>query len=340
MSRRLQPGDANRVRHDPPAATLTTVALFPQGSFLENLAVRRDGSILVTVLNRKEVWYVPTPRAELPVEPMPVHKFAHMTMGIVETEPDIFYVCTSDGYTTHESTLERLDLRDWTPGTAIRPRQVLEFGAPVGALNGACLVAPRALLVADSIAGLIWRIDLAEDGMTATARVWLKHDSMAFDPDHPLKPPQPGINGVRYDSRTGFLYYTSTQRKLFMRVPVAPDTGAPAAPPEFVAGGTMSDDFCIDEDAGVAYVTTHRENTIDRIVLRATQDPPARDTVAGDPFDDRLVGPSSAAWGRTPGDYGRVAYVTTDGGTTAPPPDGIIRPARVLRIEFSSPDGS
>jgi hypothetical protein len=90
----------------------------------------------------------------------------------------------------------------------------------------------------------------------------------------------------------------------------------------------------------VAYVTTHRENTIDRVVLRANQGPPARVTVAGNPFDDRLVGPSSAAWGRTPGDQGRVAYVTTDGGTTAPPPDGIIRPARALRVELSSAEGA
>jgi len=313
--------------------TLTTVAVFPEGSFLENLAVRRDGSILITVLNRKEVWYVPAPRAELPVEPMPVHKFAHMTMGIVETEPDTFYVCTSDGYTTHESTLERLDLRNWTPGTAILPQPVLEFGEPVGALNGACLVAPGVLLVADSFAGLIWRVDLAEDGMSATARVWLKHDSMAFDPDNPLRPPQPGINGVRYDSRTGFLHYTSTQRKLFMRVRVDPDTKAPVGPPEFVAGGTMSDDFCIDENAGVAYVTTHRENTIDRISLDPVRNS-ERFIVAGDPFTEELIGPTSGAWSRLPGEYGKVAYFTTDGGTASPPPDGVRRPAKLLRVEL------
>ena len=29
------------------------------------------------------------------------------------------------------------------------------------------------------------------------------------------------------------------------------------------------------------------------------------------------------------------AYITTDGGLTAPPPDGIVRPARVLRAELS-----
>lgn len=319
------------------SATLTNVAFFPEGSFLENLAVRCDGSILVTILNRKEVWYVPVPRAELSVEPMLVHKFPHMTMGIVETEPDIFYVCTSDIYTTHESTLERLDLRDWTPGTGIQPERVLEFGKPVGALNGACLVAPGVILIADSLAGLIWRVDLAEDGMSGTASVWLQHESMTLDPNNILTPPQPGINGVRYDSTTGFLYYTSTQRKLFMRVRVDPATQAPLGSPEFVAGGTMSDDFCIDEKAGVAYVTTHRENTIDRVVLRAADTLPARDIVVGDPFDKQVVGPSSAAWGRGPGEYGRIAYVTTDGGTTAPPPDGIVRPAKVLRVEFSSP---
>ncbi len=34
-----------------------------------------------------------------------------------------------------------------------------------------------------------------------------------------------------------------------------------------------------------------------------------------------------------PGDHGRVAYVTTDGGTTASP-DGIIRNAALLRLDL------
>src|SRR5262245_61714686 len=42
---------------------------------------------------------------------------------------------------------------------------------------------------------VIWRVDLAEDGLTASARVWHQHESMAFDPDNPLNP-QPGVNGV------------------------------------------------------------------------------------------------------------------------------------------------
>ena len=42
---------------------------------------------------------------------------------------------------------------------------------------GTCLLAPDVLLVADSV-GLIWRVDLSDDGRTATARVWLKDPSM------------------------------------------------------------------------------------------------------------------------------------------------------------------
>ena len=94
----------------------------------------------------------------------------------------------------------------------------------------------------------------------------------------------------------------------------------------------MADDFCIDEDAGVAYVTTDRENTIDRVPLEPNSG--ARRSVAGQPFAELLLGPSSAAWSRVPGEYGRVAYFTTDGGQTAPTPDKIVRSAKILRVEF------
>ena len=117
-----------------------------------------------------------------------------------------------------------------------------------------------------------------------------------------------------------------------MRVRVDPQTHDPDGTPELVDNGMMADDFCLDEDAGVAYVTTHRENTIDRVPLEPGGGP--RRSVAGQPFTELLIGPSSAAWSRVPGEYGRVAYFTTDGGQMAPPPDKIVRSAKVLRVEF------
>ena len=303
----------------PSTPTLTTVASFPESYFLENLAVRSDDSILVTVLNERELWYLPPTTAQKPVEPTLVHTFDHLALGIVEAETDVFYVSTSDVYTTHESSLQRLDLRGWTPGQPVHPQLVATFDDRVGGLNGSCLIPERTILLADSFAGLIWRVDLPTDGGTSHARVWLEHDSMAFDPNNTLTPPQPGINGVRYANRTNVLYYTSTAQKVFMRVAVDPGTHDPVGEPEFVTGGTMADDFCIDEDAGVAYLTTHRENTIDRVTLEPAGNH-RRDTVAGDPFTEKLIGPSSVAWSRRPGAHGRAMYCTTDGGTTSPPP--------------------
>jgi sugar lactone lactonase YvrE len=317
-------------------AELATVAVFPPYYLLENLAVRRDGSILVTTAFQHELWYIPPADAAVPVEPVLLHTFAQPASGIVETDPEVFHISTSAGQATHQSHLHRVDLRQWKPGERVAAETVLEFGDPPVGLNGSCLLAPGVILLADSAAGLIWRVDLAAGGGRATPRVWLKDASMDRDPDSPLVPPPPGVNGVRFAARTGYLYYTSTARQLFMRVPVDPDTHDPAGLPQLVAGGVMADGFCLDEDAGVAYLTTHRQNTVERVPL-----PPrggmARQAVAGEPFDEQLVGPSSAAWGRRPGDYGRIAYLTTDGGVIAPPTDDLVRPARLLRAELPRP---
>jgi hypothetical protein len=313
-------------------AMLSTAAVFPKGYFLENLAVRSDNSFLITSLKTRELWYVPPANAGEQVEPALLFTFDKSPTSMVELEPDVFYLFTSDGYATHASSLHRIDLRDWKPGLEIHPELVLTFPSPVRALNGSCLVGPRTILVADSFASLIWRVELSEDAQSASASVWLKHYSMLFHPGE-LKPEQPGVNGLRFSKKTSFVYYTSTVLKLFMRVRVDRQTLAPLGIPEYLGGDKMMDDFCLDADAGVAYVTTHRENTIDRMSLEPDHND-ERETVAGNPFDQELVGPSSGAWGRAAGQIGRVAFFTTDGGTTALPADGILRPAKLLRVEF------
>jgi hypothetical protein len=320
--------------HPVPAVTLTPVAYFPEKYFLENLAVRADGSVLITVLSSKELWWVPPFTGAGPVEPVLVHTFEQMPMGIVEFEPEVFIVAISDGYTTHESHLARIDLNGWTPGDPVSPDIIFTFDDRVRWLNGACLLGPRVMAIADCIVGLIWRADLGDGARSAKARIWRAHDTMTWDPDSGVPPPpQPGVNGVRYGPRTGYLYYTSTAQKVFMRVPVDKATLGPAGDAEFVAAVDNADDFCIDEDAGFAYVARHRANTLDRVPLEPRHGSEVRH-IAGDPFDPVLIGPSSAFWGRGTGDHGRVAYVTTDGGTAAPPPDGIIRKAALLRAEL------
>src|SRR5215471_12762689 len=141
-------------------ARLTTVAEFPVGYFLENVAVRADGSMLVTELSKNGLWYVPAPAGSTPVQPVLIHTFDQPPFDIQEAQRDVFYVDTAAYLTTHESFLQRVDLRHWEPGLPVPVEQVLQFPSVPSAVNGSCLLTPHVLLVADS-AGLIWRVDLS-----------------------------------------------------------------------------------------------------------------------------------------------------------------------------------
>jgi hypothetical protein len=324
-------------------AKLTTIATLPEHYFLENIAVRSDGSMLVTALNRRELWYIPAPGGDATaVGAILLCTLDNHPMSIVETEPDVFYVSTLG-----VATLERLDLRGWTPGTPVNRTRVLSFENFSAGLNGSTLLAPGVILIADCAAGLIWRVDLTDDGLAGKPTVWLQHDSMApgTDPSTAVHLtqtatiPYPGVNGVRYAPQGNYVYYTGSWRQIFMRVAVDPLSHEPVGEPEVIAEGIHAvDDFIVDENAGVAYITTHIDNAIHRVPLQPESATPETKhvIVAGEPLDEKLLGPSSAAWGRGSADYGRVAYVTTDGAHTGPNPAGILRPAAVVRIDFGA----
>jgi hypothetical protein len=319
-------------------ATITTVAAFPEHTMLENLAVRADGSILVVASPQRQVWYAPASTGGQPVEPALLYTFedGHLAQCLVEAEPDVFYVATYG-----KATLYRFDLRGWAPGQPISPTKVLDFDPPAGP-NGGCLIAPGVMLFSDCVAGSILRVDLSEDGLHGAARTWLKHESMAAGGGHPpvkfsdtMEVPFPGINGLRYGPKTKYVYYTTSSQDLFMRVAVNPDTLEPAGEPEHLADVKNVDDLCLDEDIGVAYIARHPDHVVERAPLEAGSSAPGLLAIAGDPFTDKLIGPTSLDWGRAPGDYGRIAYVTTDGGTVQLAPDGVLRPARLMRIDFA-----
>jgi hypothetical protein len=60
------------------------------------------------------------------------------------------------------------------------------------------------------------------------------------------------------------------------------------------------DDLIIDEDADYAYVSTHRQNTIERIALESG----VRQNVAREPLNLDMIGLTAGAWGRNTGDAG------------------------------------
>ncbi len=248
-------------------AKLETAALFPVQSFLENLAVRSDNSVLVTNMNtqgtvlraatyrRRAGAAGPAPHLR-PADHGPGRSRAGPVPGVhLQPLHDPRVVPASAGPARVDARRRRsagagLPL----PDTGAWPERQLPARARRRAGRG-----------------LLRRADLASGrgsprAADLRARVWLRHESMGYFPGK-LKPEQPGVNGVRYAARTSHLYYTATAKKLLMRVAVDPATLEPAGAPELVVAGRMGDDFCIDEDAGVLYLTTHRQNTIDRISM-------------------------------------------------------------------------
>jgi hypothetical protein len=81
-------------------------------------------------------------------------------------------------------------------------------------------------------------------------------------------------------------------QRLFCRIRIDPKTLEPAGEPEQVACGMMGDDLVIDEDEGVEYITTHRQNIIERVPLVFGHKPI---TVAGELFTEQLVGRKMAS---------------------------------------------
>ena len=307
-------------------AKLSIAATFPIDYFIENIAVRNDGSILVTVLLHNEVYYIPSPSTQ-GGDPILIHKFSDHPSGIVEGEADIFYISTS-GFWSHEPcTLHRLDLRSFSPEAIPVPEPILTFPKRAHGLNGSCALSPTSILCADSFADCIWRVDFTASG-DASVRVWSEHKMLAHNPDS-AQGGSPGVNGIKYHAAEGFLYFTTTTQELFARVRVDPETLVSVGEPEVVTTGGRYDDFIIDEHKNVAYVTTHRQNTIERVDLKTKQ----KQVVAGEPEDTMLAGPTAGAWSRREGEHGKIAFVTTDGGFMKPLSDGIKRKAMVLRFE-------
>ena len=314
-------------------AKITVAAVFPEGFFLENLVACSDQSLLISVVNRKEVWYVPPLHPRLPVEPVLLASFEQSCSGIVEVKPNVFLVCASNLYTSHEAFLYKLDLSSWQLGRTVEPELVVQFPTSARSLNCSCMLHSDSLLVSDGFGSRIWRVDLGSQGAAPKVQVWLEHETMAYFPGRE-KPDQPGVNGLRYVPSLNTLYYTSTAKKLVMRVAVASGTLEPCGEPELVAAERMGDDFCVDDGVRALFVASHRNNTIDRIDLDPTQNIGPVQSVAGVPFTTDLIGPTSGVWGRGTGDHGKIAYFTTDGGIASPPSGVGVQPSKVLKVEL------
>ncbi|GME51444.1 Six-bladed beta-propeller TolB-like protein [Neofusicoccum parvum] len=290
-------------------ASSEVIYQFPNGTWLENIAVRPNGNLLVTLVNVPEVWEVdPSARtAHL------LHRFAtsRQATGIAEIRADVFAIAS-------DSSIHILDLTA-TPATPTLLATIQDT-----TLNGLTFAPAPAnsssagtLLASDSSGGVIWRIDPDPDPADPSSHfgIALWDASMHPVPGARRSGALIGVNGVRYDPVTQYVHYVNLPRLLYCRVRVDPGGGAAAVGPhEVLARDVMADDFALAGDgSGVVYLAGLDRN----VVVRVGEGGGTVEVVAGGLNSTEVAGATSAAFGRTEGDRG-VLYVTTGGGTAAP----------------------
>ncbi|KAI8253568.1 hypothetical protein K4K58_007091 [Colletotrichum sp. SAR11_239] len=281
-------------------ANVTSVHTVPGTTTLENLAVRRNGNILVASIS-SPILHQLSPTNEHP--PIPVASIDGVTglLGISEMEHDSFYVVGSNLTSTENSNgVWKVNLRNFEisrNGTVTQPAEVSLVRRIPSAkqLNGMTRLAAndtKNLLISDSSAGTVYRLDV-ETGVFDTV---LEEPEMA-----PLSTGLSiGVNGIRI--RGSDLFFVSLDQGLFAKLPISLADGSAAGPVQVLASNiTFGDDFTLSKDGKWAYVATNGPQEVLKIdAVRG-----GKDVLASSPL---LGSASSVALDRFQPE--RILYVT------------------------------
>ncbi|KAJ9136872.1 hypothetical protein NKR23_g9446 [Pleurostoma richardsiae] len=296
-----------------------TVFEFPNDTYVENIAVRPNGQVLVTVLTAPRLFLVD------PLQPgraVLVHTFASAlgVSGIAEYEPDV-YACITGNFSFSTGDVGAGSWAIWSidlRGVALRPDGTLsapprtsQIAAvpPARFLNGISLLKAKdkTLLVGDVNGGAIFHVDIK----TGDFRVAINNTYTQVAPASPFPPA--GVDGVHVCEDA--LYFTNIGKSIFVKVPISED--GTAAGPFTTVAHTLSrldeyDDFTFDCD-GNAFLVTGRGNSVEIISPGGRREV----IIAGNLNSTAIAEPTSAAFGRGLLDR-NVLYVTTAGGLATP----------------------
>src|SRR5690242_1041675 len=287
-----------------PSSDVHTVHQFDRGTWVENVAIRDNGNLLVTLTDRPELHEIhPFNTAST----MLVHSFAgyKSLLGITEARTGVFAVVVGN-YSVSTGLVDpgawSVWEVDYTAQAAPAISKIVDL-PDAGLLNGMTTLNKDngIILVSDSVNGEVYRVDTLR-GEHALA---LKHE--LFLP--PVNAAIPiGINGIKY--KEGSLYFVNTFGTSFGMVQIDPVYGKALGEPIIISNTTFGDDFALGK--GSAFVAVNQKNTLVRVVADGTQVP-----VAGGTNSTLLPGLTSAAFGRTRDDD-NVIYITTSGGISNP----------------------
>lgn len=269
------------------------VAEFPKLTFLENLVLTDDGSVVFTSHEEGRV-YILREGSEATV----LATISGKTTGIASLDGDGYIV--SAFAADRSAAVFVIDNQGRTSG---------EFKLPDATfLNGIAPAGNGNYLIADSYKGVIWMFNIAD----GKARVWL--DDPALKRLSEMNP-APAANGVKIFGP--HVYVTNTQAKTLLRF--ALKNGVPVGAVELVKSNVLLDDFALDS-RGTVYAATHTFNSLVRI------DPDGRMAILAD-LSSGMAGSTAVALDEARG----LLYVTTNGGMLRPP-EGGLQTGKLVRI--------
>jgi hypothetical protein len=282
-------------------AKAETLASYPHGNFLENLIVEADGRVLFTSYIAKRIEsYRPGEQAktfaQLPVHPISV---LPLTDGYVLAAHEKSFL---DGPAfLNSNQIVVLDKSGKLRKSILVPEAKF--------LNGMLQLPNGNILVADSVLGRIWSLDIAQEKIDQ----WLETAEMKPDPSN--RDPRPGVNGLKF-SKGKLLFSNSFSGKIW-EVRVS-KTGEPVGPVKLAYSLGRVDDFIIDGQSGVI-AATHSDT-----VLKARKQKPLETVLAGGGDGSTAVAYTNATR--------KAIYVLTSGKLL----EGGKAPARLLRVDLTS----
>ncbi|KAF2825180.1 hypothetical protein CC86DRAFT_456431 [Ophiobolus disseminans] len=326
--------------HKPEAATelplpVRTVAQIDTApAWLENIAVRANGDLLVTQLAPAPVLFTVKNPSFKNATLDPIYQFnvpnASTLLGITETYPDTFAIIAgnatpnADGY---PGTFSVWSAKFPSPQTSkLEIRKIANVPA-AKFLNGVITLPERTeiLIIPDSQYGLLFRLD------TRTGRSEVIADRPEFKPypERQNKTVGFGINGVRI--RDGYLYFSNSNLVKIFRVRLTRDGYVGQAPVEVYAdlnaATTFVDDFTFAGD-GTLWAVSNDGNTV---VVVGPGGKKVRE-VAGASDALTIAGGTAGAFGRGAGDR-EVLYVCTAGGLDAPVNGTVVEAGKIVAID-------
>ncbi|RFU27362.1 hypothetical protein B7463_g8984, partial [Scytalidium lignicola] len=309
---------------------ITQLQAFGPGSWIENLAIRPNGQILVARFDIPEVILV-DPTNKLPPITIAAWNATEYSCasGITETTPDMFYVELS---APHDATflktggtcsIFKIDMRKFkatTSGAVISKATVTKTTDILDAdfLNGLDTLDDTHLLAGDKYNEWVYNVDVR----TGEHHITIDDPKMKATTNATR---HLGIDGLKI--RDNFLYWTNVAAGSYNKIRIS-ERGEPIGSSMVISPIVGLDDFVFRAD-GTAFLAQSHSNEI--MVLRPGSSTPT--VIAGAPTSTLLAGVTAIRFGRTLADRNRL-YVTTSGAQGAPINGTLVVPGTVSYVDL------